>query len=131
VLQTDAEGKFTVPVWLKPPADADKEGNMIYYYNYQVVAEVTENSGETQEGSTDLPVGHYSIGLDIKGLDEMVPREKQLKIQFQTLNFNRQPVEVEVEYQVYALDEDLKQGKLCYAGKVMSQQSWVPAEVWA
>lgn len=131
VLQTDAEGKFTVPVWLKPPADADKEGNMIYYYNYQVVAEVTENSGETQEGSTDLPVGHYSIGLDIKGLDEMVPREKQLKIQFQTLNFNRQPVEVEVEYQVYALDEDLKQEKLCYAGKVMSQQSWVPAEVWA
>ena len=130
-LQTDAEGKFTVPVWLKPPADADKEGNMIYYYNYRVVAEVTENSGETQEGSTDLPVGHYSIGLDIKGLDEMVPREKQLKIQFQALNLNRQPVEVEVEYQVYALDEDLKQGKLCCEGKVMSQQSWVPAEVWA
>ena len=131
VLQTDAEGKFTVPVWLKPPADADKEGNMIYYYNYRVVAEVTENSGETQEGSTDLPVGHYSIGLDIKGFDEMVPREKQLEIQFQTLNLNRQPVEVEVEYQVYTLDEDLKQGKLCYEGKAMSQQAWVPAEVWA
>ena len=68
-LQTDAEGKFTVPVWLEPPADADKEGSMIYYYNYRVVAEVTENSGETQEGSTDLPVGRYSIGLDIQGLD--------------------------------------------------------------
>ena len=130
-LQTDAEGKFAVPVWIKPPADADKEGNMIYYYNYRVMAAVTENSGETQEGSTDLPVGHYSIGLDIKGLGEMVPREKQLKIQFQALNLNRQPVNVEVEYQVYALDKDLKQGKLCYEGRAMSQQSWIPVEIWA
>ena len=130
-LQTDAEGKFTVPVWLEPPADADKEGSMIYYYNYRVVAEVTENSGETQEGSTDLPVGRYSIGLDIQGLDEMVPREKQLKIQFQTLNLNRQPVHTEVEYRVYALDKDLKPGELCCEGKAKSQQSWVPTEVWA
>ena len=126
-MQTDADGKFFIGVNLeKPLVEEDYT-----YYIYKVKAEVTDGAGETHEGELALPIGKQSLGLQIKGLNTNVMREKQERIQFQALNLTNQPVKVEVSYKVYALDKEGKKGGLHYEGKAVSMQSFVPSEVWA
>lgn len=126
-MQTDADGKFFIGVNLeKPLVEEDYT-----YYIYKVSAEVTDGAGETRQGELALPIGKQSLGLQIKGLNANVMREKQERIQFQALNLTNQPVKVEVAYKVYALDKGGKKGALRYEGKAVSMQSFVPSEVWA
>ena len=126
-MQTDADGKFFIGVNLERPLVEED----YTYYIYKVKAEVTDGAGETHEGELALPIGKQSLGLQIKGLNTNVMREKQERIQFQALNLTNQPVKVEVSYKVYALDKEGKKGGLRYEGKAISMQSFVPSGVWA
>ncbi len=125
--QTDAEGRFLVGVLLEQPVyEVDHT-----YYVYKVLAEVTDGAGETRKEVLDLPVGKQALGLQVKGLDENVMREKQVRIQFQALNMDCQPVQVEVNYKVYALDQEDRKDSLCYEGKAETMRSFIPVGVWA
>lgn len=92
---------------------------------------MTDGAGETRQGELALPAGEQTLGLQLKGLNANVMREKQERIQVQAMNLNGQPVQVEVAYKVYALDKEGKKGALRYEGKAESMQSFVPSGVWA
>lgn len=125
--QTDADGKFYICARLTEP---DYEAEHTYYI-YKVSADVTDGAGETRQGELALPAGEQTLGLQLKGLNANVMREKQERIQVQAMNLNGQPVQVEVAYKVYALDKEGKKGALRYEGKAESMQSFVPSDVWA
>lgn len=130
-VQTDADGQFRVNMVLTAPETTDWGGLGYRYYVYEVQAEVTDDASETQFGSLSLPVGEQSLGLQIRGLSDLVMREKQEKVQFMALNLNGTPVKTEVRYCVFALDQENNKGKLQLEGKAVAQQSFVPSDLLA
>lgn len=130
-VQTDADGQFRVNMVLTAPETTDWGGLGYRYYVYEVQAEVTDGASETQSGSLSLPVGEQSLGLQIRGLSDLVMREKQEKVQFMALNLNGTPVKTEVRYRVFALDQEGNKGKQQLEGKAVAQQSFVPSDLLA
>lgn len=130
-VQTDADGQFRVNMVLTAPETTDWGGLGYRYYVYEVQAEVTDDASETQSGSLSLPVGEQSLGLQIRGLSDLVMREKQEKVQFMALNLNGTPVKTEVRYRVFALDQEGNKGKQQLEGKAVAQQSFVPSDLLA
>lgn len=130
-VQTDADGQFRVNMVLTAPETTDWGGLGYRYYVYEVQAEVTDGASETQSGSLSLPVGEQSLGLQIRGLSDLVMREKQEKVEFMALNLNGTPVKTEVRYRVFALDQEGNKGKQQLEGKAVAQQSFVPSDLLA
>lgn len=130
-VQTDTDGQFRVNMVLTAPETTDWGGLGYRYYVYEVQAEVTDGASETQSGSLSLPVGEQSLGLQIRGLSDLVMREKQEKVQFMALNLNGTPVKTEVRYRVFALDQEGNKGKQQLEGKAVAQQSFVPSDLLA
>lgn len=130
-VQTDADGQFRVNMVLTAPETTDWGGLGYRYYVYEVQAKVTDGASETQSGSLSLPVGEQSLGLQIRGLSDLVMREKQEKVQFMALNLNGTPVKTEVRYRVFALDQEGNKGKQQLEGKAVAQQSFVPSDLLA
>lgn len=130
-VQTDADGQFRVNMVLTASETTDWGGLGYRYYVYEVQAEVTDDASETQSGSLSLPVGEQSLGLQIRGLSDLVMREKQEKVQFMALNLNGTPVKTEVRYRVFALDQEGNKGKQQLEGKAVAQQSFVPSDLLA
>lgn len=128
-LQTDAEGKFVLPARLVPPEQADWGLDGLRYYTYTCTADVTDGAGETQSSSISLPVGRQSIGLQVKGLADVVLKEDTLRIQLQALNLKGQPVKQTIGYEVMGLDKDGKATGVVLSVKAMAQQSFVPKDI--
>ena len=129
-VETSADGTFSLQICLKCP-EMDNQNIERPYYIYKVSAAVTDGAGETQVGELALPVGEQSVGLLVKGLTERVAREKREKIQFQALNLNHQPVQLEVTYQIFTLNEEKETGTLVCEGKQEAQHSFVPEDLLA
>lgn len=127
-LQTETDGSFKIPVFLRKPDNFGSEmpGS---YYTYRITADVTNLSGETQSGILSLPVGKQSLALDIRGLRSKVAREKRESIQIQAVNLNHQPVEVQAVYTVYPLDNEGRKGKEVCHRTIETQQSFIPDDL--
>ena len=119
---TDSEGCFEVPVhFLSVP-----EGEMNWFYTYEVSADVTNVAGETQVGTLNLPLGSSSLRLFISGWEESkLIKEQPKKLTFQVTNLMNASIETEVDYQVWS------QGKQMLQGKAASNKEFVPEAIYA
>lgn len=126
-----ADGRFYIDFSLLKP-DSYSTVNPLTFYRYKVIAAVTSQSGETQEGIIELSVGEKSMGLHIDGLASKVAKEKKGEITFVASNLNSIPVGVEVGYLVYGVDSsgEKQQPVLC-SGKHMSNKPFVPEDIYS
>lgn len=127
-VQTDADGNFRLPVFLRKPDDF-KPDNPGLYYTYKVTAEVINQTGEVETGTLSLPVGQQSVALQIRGLRPKVAREKREALQVIAMNLSRQPVTLQATCVVYALDEKGQKGSEVCRRTVQSRQSFVPDDI--
>ena len=101
---TDDEGNFTVPVKLLV-----EDGVPFYrrYYSFRVTAEVTSMGGETQTGTTSVPLGTTSLILQIGGLpsNREVIKENKNQISFGAYNLSHEPMQVKVHYELFKLEK--------------------------
>ncbi len=119
---TDAEGRFEVPVQFLPVS----EGERYWFYTYEVSADVTNVAGETQAGSLNLPLGSSSLRLFIPDWEgSTLIKEQPKELTFNVTNLMNNPVETEVDYQVWS------QGKLVLQGKAISNKGFVPEAIYA
>lgn len=126
-IETGEDGRFVLNICLSRPDTEPEEADMRMYYTYTVTARVTGGAGETQAGTLVLPVGNCSLGLQIEGLHEKMVREEEQSIVFHALNLRGMPVVTEVMYRVFAAGEKTD---TLYEGKVRSQETFVPQEIW-
>ena len=119
---TDAEGRFEVPVhFLSVP-----KGEKYWFYTYEVSADVTNVAGETQTGGLSLPLGSSSLRLFIPDWEgSTLIKEQPKELTFNVTNLMNNPVETEVDYQVWS------QGKQVLQGKATSNKEFVPEAVYA
>ena len=125
---TDAEGRFKVPVHFLPV----KENERSWFYTYEVVADVTNVAGETQEATLNLPLGSSSLRVWVSGLDnEILVKEQPKELTISVANLKGVPVSAEVEGKIYALQEDGKLGTCIWQGKMVANRSVVPEALYA
>ena len=125
---TDAEGRFKVPVHFLPV----KENERSWFYTYEVVADVTNVAGETQEATLNLPLGSSSLRVWVSGLDnEILVKEQPKELTISVANLKGVPVSAEVEGKIYALQEDGKLGTCVWHGKMVPNRSVVPEALYA
>ena len=119
---TDAEGRFEVPVQFLPVSDGEK----YWFYTYEVSADVTNVAGETQTGGLSLPLGSSSLRLFIPDWEgSTFIKEQPKELTFNVTNLMNNPVETEVDYQVWS------QGKQVLQGKATSNKEFVPEAIYA
>ena len=125
---TDAEGRFKVPVYFLPIEEGERSG----FYTYEVVADVTNVAGESQEGILKLPLGSSSLRIMVSGLDnETLVKEQPKELAISVANLKGVPVDAEVEGKVYPLLEDNKLGRCVWQGKMVANRSIVPEALYA
>ena len=125
---TDAEGRFKVPVHFLPIG----EGERSWFYTYEVVADVTNVAGETQEGILKLPLGSSSLRVMVSGLDhETLVKEQPKEMTISVANLKGVPVDAEVEGKIYTLQEDNKLGHCVWQGKMMANRPMVHEALYA
>ena len=130
---TDADGKFIVPVHFE--IDSDRRESPLWYYTYNIQADVTDGAGETQQANLSLPLGSTSMVLNMDNLPDNWVKEKKLEIKLTAMNLSGEPVDTPVTYQVVEMEEQKdgqeKEGRKVLTGTVEANKSFVPEAIYA
>ena len=130
---TDADGKFSVPVHFE--IDSDRRESPLWYYTYNIQADVTDGAGETQQANLSLPLGSTSMVLNMDNLPDNLVKEKKLEIKLTAMNLSGEPVDTPITYQVVEMEEQKdgqeKEGRKVLTGTVEANKSFVPEAIYA
>ena len=130
---TDADGKFSVPVHFE--IDSDRRESPLWYYTYNIQADVTDGAGETQQANLSLPLGSTSMVLNMDNLPDNLVKEKKLEMKLTAMNLSGEPVDTPVTYQVVEMEEQKdgqeKEGRKVLTGTVEANKSFVPEAIYA
>lgn len=130
---TDADGKFSIPVHFE--IDSDRRESPLWYYTYNIQADVTDGAGETQQANLSLPLGSTSMVLNMDNLPDNLVKEKKLEIKLTAMNLSGEPVDTPVTYQVVEMEEQKdgqeKEGRKVLTGTVEANKSFVPEAIYA
>ena len=130
---TDADGKFSVPVHFE--IDSDRRESPLWYYTYNIQADVTDGAGETQQANLSLPLGSTSMVLNMDNLPDNLVKEKKLEIKLTAMNLSGEPVYTPVTYQVVEMEEQKdgqeKEGRKVLTGTVEANKSFIPEAIYA
>jgi len=91
---TDADGSFTIPTPLVMP-----KTRYPMFYNFVIVADVTDQAGETHHGELSLPLGNRKTALSID-VPEKVLAESNVGLLFHLRNAAGTDIEGEVSYRL-------------------------------
>lgn len=130
---TDADGKFTVPVHFE--IDSDRRESPLWYYTYNIQADVTDGAGETQQANLSLPLGSTSMVLNMDNLPDNLVKEKKLEIKLTAMNLSGEPADTLVTYQVVEMEKQKdgqeKEGRKVLTGTVEANKSFIPEAIYA
>ena len=130
---TDADGKFIVPVHFE--IDSDRRESPLWYYTYNIQADVTDGAGETQQANLSLPLGSTSMVLNMDNLPDNLVKEKKLEIKLTAMNLSGEPVDTLVTYQVVEMEKQKdgqeKEGRKVLTGTVEANKSFIPEAIYA
>ena len=130
---TDADGKFIVPVHFE--IDSDRRESPLWYYTYNIQADVTDGAGETQQANLSLPLGSTSMVLNMDNLPDNLVKEKKLEIKLTAMNLSGEPVDTPITYQVVEMEEQKdgqeKEGRKVLTGTVEANRSFIPEAIYA
>ena len=125
---TDAQGNFEVPVHFLPIG----EGQRSWFYTYEVLADVTNIAGETQEGMMSLPLGSSSLQIRVADwTDGTLVKEYPKDLNIRVTNLKGVPVEAQVDGKVYRLKEDGSVGTLAWQGTLKANAPAKPEALYA
>ena len=130
---TDADGKFIVPVHFE--IDSDRRESPLWYYTYNIQADVTDGAGGTQQANLSLPLGSTSMVLNMDNLPDNLVKEKKLEIKLTAMNLSGEPVDTPVTYQVVEMEKQKdgqeKEGRKVLTGTVEANKSFIPEAIYA
>jgi uncharacterized protein YfaS (alpha-2-macroglobulin family) len=99
--KTDHKGHFTIDFEALIDSNYKASDKIIYQYN--VVAEITDISGETQSASTSVKVGNQSTVLHLK-IDKKIRTDQNSTLTFSSTNLNGEFKPVNGEIKIYFLN---------------------------
>ena len=101
--KTRADGSFEIEFTAKPEPFVSKEMNPIF--DFEVSAEVTDNSGETRSGQTQLRLGYQSLFLNIEAGPLVMDSVGILnEIQIRTTNSMRSFESAKIQLSIFRIE---------------------------
>lgn len=99
---TDADGSFEVSFVIPQRETSNSRlfGNQIY--NYEITASVTDQNGETQEGTSSFVVGDVSVILSTD-IGDKIDKASDKKIVVSSTNLNGENISLNGTYVLYSL----------------------------
>jgi TonB-dependent SusC/RagA subfamily outer membrane receptor len=93
--RTDAQGKFNIKFNAKPDATVDKKSLPVF--DYEIEADVTDNSGETRTGKLTVSAGYHSLNiqLNVKTIED-ADSLRNLFVSTTNIGGDKQPASVRV-----------------------------------
>ena len=126
---TDAQGMFEVPLCF---SDLSSDVQVV---DYDITADVTSLSGETQNGCVTLPLSQSSLLVTLSDWEYHQPRtllkEDRKPLAFKVTNLQGFPASAEVDYRVYRETNGEPSGNCILKAKAKSNQSFVPEALYA
>ena len=95
-LETDGEGAFEVPV---PLILEDADSWEARFYNFVVKADVTDQAGESRNGSMTIPIGTRPTALDVD-LPKQVLKGQLKTVRFSRRNASGEEIDGDVTYTI-------------------------------
>ncbi|MDR1737735.1 MAG: hypothetical protein LBR66_02820 [Candidatus Symbiothrix sp.] len=112
-VQTDAEGRFTIP--FTPVKTAKDKQFRDVLYNYTLEVSLTDSKGETQSANMHLTCGDQSMYLMFSALPDVIDKTQPLAMKIQANNLSQSKLAISIDY---SLQNEQKQ--TVASGKVMS-----------
>ena len=126
---TDAQGMFEVPIYFAEMLSD------VPAVDYDITADVTSLSGETQNGSVTLPLSQSSLLVTLSDWEYHQPRtilkEERKPLTLKVTNLQGFPASAEVDYRVYVEVDEETLGDCVMQAKAKSNQSFVPEDLYA
>ena len=123
--ETDATGNFKIS--FKPVADAEDISDENQFYTYEITATITDIGGESQTGTTSLPVSRRSVFANWQ-LPNMLTEKEWKKAQLFTTNLSNEFTPTLLTVRIDALQAPDKLGRERYWSLpdqyVMSEQEF-------
>lgn len=98
--RTDGDGRFTIHFLAQADPSIPQAAQALF--NYEVVASVTDISGESQSGSGRISVGRQRFMIDLD-LADAIARSDADSLRVRAMNMNGQPLAVPIHVKVHAL----------------------------
>jgi uncharacterized protein YfaS (alpha-2-macroglobulin family) len=103
---TNATGQFTLVFQAIPDRDIQKKDQPVF--DYVVMADVTDGSGETRSGEQVISIGYTALNVEWN-LSEEIEADSLKKIKIKTTNLAGQPLNVEGRITITRLEEPRQQ----------------------
>lgn len=97
---TNASGNFEIAFAAIPDRSIDPE--VLPQFNYTIITDVTDISGETRSNSTNVNIGYIGITADMQ-MPAQTSKDSAFTISIQTNNLNNSPVSAEGTITIYPL----------------------------
>ncbi len=99
---TDSNGIFEIDFTALPDKSVDK--NLLPVFNYTVYADVTDITGETRSGQTQISVGYTALIIDID-MPEVIEKRDFESFNVKTTNLNGQAEPAVCQVNIYELTQ--------------------------
>jgi len=100
-VQTDDAGNFKITFTAERAFEDGNRKDVFYYYT--VEASITDSNGETQQSQTIVNIGDKSGYLNVKGLDDVVDKDRVTGFTIIASNLNGIPVPIKGSYEIVRL----------------------------
>lgn len=101
---TDENGVFYIPFKISMPENEKNDNGEIRYYTFSINADVTNQSGETRQCNTSLPLSDKSTILSAD-IPEKIEKDSMLNILFHYNNNAGEPIDGKVRFTIDGKNE--------------------------
>ena len=99
-IKTDENGEFEISFTAKPDRSVDKANEPVF--DFQVTADITDNTGETRSGETSVKLGYTAMALTIDS-KEWFDADKDFGFSIYSLTHDGEPIKAEGKVRIYEL----------------------------
>ena len=106
IVKTDASGRFNINFVAIPDLSIDKKLDPVF--DYEVIADATDPSGETRSNELSLTIGYKSLNLQLIISGEMIPADSLKTMNITATNFSGEFQQVNVSVRISKLQSPEK-----------------------
>ncbi len=119
-VKTNEKGEFEVSFIAKPDRSLNKADDPVF--DFDITADVTDNTGETRSCATSVSFGYTAIQVSIATNPDF-DSDKPCNVSFITTTHNGKPIKSEGHYQIIALNQPEKPVRYAYSGSKITDKA--------
>ena len=101
-IKTNENGEFEISFVAKPDRSVDV--NLDPVFNYEITADISDNTGETRSGAKTVRIGYTAMALSINSGDRF-DADKEFEFSIDSSTHDGEPIKAEGKVRIYELEQ--------------------------